>query len=904
MIQSLFDEFINFMSATIQLYFDEITNLENFLYELEYECHSLDDSSQWIKMIYCHLADETLEWANNDEKMTRIFYNAYHDVAIANDANKLNQFLENRFVASLSYRIAIFMKIKQAYQEFIENYYIRVNIIFRHVENRNRIIDQYSNLNHEQSCCFVDTIYWFVDDLRNVKLRRNIIDTFQNMFVEDRSIISFESICITIQLKRIMTKRTRNQFRMFRNQFVTSQVDTDINIVVDKFSSVLMQISCDISEICIAENITNIEICTKSTASKFVKWIIFFTSLQKSLFDIKIVYESSSVLMQIRFEISKINVNIVNSNDIESIDEIFAFESRKWFAFTTSLFEIFDVYESSSILEKIQLNISEISTIILNASDNESIDEIFAFEFDKWIVVVANKKIFDFIDTFDETAKNLLALDIESISNISFDWSRCCTVDMKISKKEIFEFTRVFAQKSKNSLASYFKHIEISIVVNMSFFEYFINENDFAIEIFDFDIALNASSKISLIQHIENLKTLKKNSIYIYEFSALFVFDFSIDIDFEIYTIDSIIITSINQIFVTSSRRKMQLSSFRDFALRNISFDWNRSCTNFIDRRIFSISICIFVSNVIFVSNIIFVDTVNIEFYEKKQFFCFIDIFVSTFIEIVNIEFCEKKQLCCFIDDFVSISIEISDIDFFEKKQSMSFCLVESFVSVFIESVVSENIDFYEKKQSCFSVDDIVDIDEIDNVVVTRIDALALIVDMIKKKKKKKSDWTSFLDLILLLVWVWIEYLITSKHKRLSKMKIKRLSKTKHIESENQSIVAEIFIEFTYKMIAFSNISTIVNTSEISVVFAYKMILFFDNMQNSKFCKIEILESTYDFDVSNLQNNHLISCNCDENKVLFLWILDIFRYLFYESFVFTRTTWSSWFSFRCQYCHA
>ena len=91
--------------------------------------------------------------------MIRILYNAYHGVAIVDDANKLNQLLEDRFVASLSYRVAILMKVKQEYHESIENYYVRVNTIFRHVESRDRVIDQYSNLDHEQSCCFADTIY-------------------------------------------------------------------------------------------------------------------------------------------------------------------------------------------------------------------------------------------------------------------------------------------------------------------------------------------------------------------------------------------------------------------------------------------------------------------------------------------------------------------------------------------------------------------------------------------------------------------------------------------------------------------------------------------------------------------------------------------------------------------------
>ena len=159
MAQPLFGELINLMSATTPLYYDETTSLEDFLHELEYECHSLDGPSQWIEVIYCHLADETLEWTNNDEEMTKILYNAYHGVAIANDANKLNQLLEDRFVASLSYRVAILMGVKQAYQESIENYYIRVNTIFRHVGGRDRVIDQYSDLDHEQSCCLADTIY-------------------------------------------------------------------------------------------------------------------------------------------------------------------------------------------------------------------------------------------------------------------------------------------------------------------------------------------------------------------------------------------------------------------------------------------------------------------------------------------------------------------------------------------------------------------------------------------------------------------------------------------------------------------------------------------------------------------------------------------------------------------------
>ena len=116
--------------------------------------------------------------------------------------------------------------------------------------------------------------------------------------------------------------------------------------------------------------------------------------------------------------------------------------------------------------------------------------------------------------------------------------------------------------------------------------------------------------------------------------------------------------------------------------------------------------------------------------------------------------------------------------------------------------------------------------------------------------------------------------------------------------------IFEIFIVFAYKTIIFSDTSTTINTFEIFVVFAYEMTLFFDSLEILKTCKSEIYESTYDFDISNLQSSQLISCNCDENKTLFLWIFDIFRYLFYESSFFRRTTWFIWFDFRCQYCYA
>ena len=122
-------------------------------------------------------------------------------------------------------------------------------------------------------------------------------------------------------------------------------------------------------------------------------------------------------------------------------------------------------------------------------------------------------------------------------------------VDVKIQNQKIFVLITLYDTCSKNSFASYFENIEISIAMNMSFLEYFINENNFVIEIFNFDIKLRAFSKNSSLQHIENSKTLKKN--YVYDFFAFFVFEFNIDIDFEIYTIDSKIIYSNIQFLIT-----------------------------------------------------------------------------------------------------------------------------------------------------------------------------------------------------------------------------------------------------------------------------------------------------------------------------------------------------------------
>ena len=134
-------------------------------------------------------------------------------------------------------------------------------------------------------------------------------------------------------------------------------------------------------------------------------------------------------------------------------------------------------------------------------------------------------------------------------------------------------------------------------------------------------------------------------------------------------------------------------------------------------------------------------------------------------------------------------------------------------------------------------------------------------------------------------MWITIYEYITlwnlfTEYKTRSKMKIKKLLKSKHIVSKNQQNVAEIFAKITYKMI-----------------------LFFSELQKLKTFKNRKFRISIRFRLSNLRIDHLISCNCDENKVLLLRYFSNFRYLFHEFHCFTHTTWSVWFNIRCQICN-
>ena len=200
-----------------------------------------------------------------------------------------------------------------------------------------------------------------------------------------------------------------------------------------------------------------------------------------------------------------------------------------------SSFKVSIVNEFSSVLEQTSCDLPEISTDIENSSHVETTDEVLASGPGKWIAVVAGKEVFDSAVTFDEVSKNPLALSTEDM--------------------------------------------EISVATDMSSLKHLMDMDGSATEAFDSGTTMGASLKNSSAQHIEDSETTEKTSVSAftdftsdsvssYELSALLAFDLSIAIDFEIYTVD----TSVIQSPVISSRRKLQLSSFRDLALRNTSF--------------------------------------------------------------------------------------------------------------------------------------------------------------------------------------------------------------------------------------------------------------------------------------------------------------------------------------------
>ena len=500
----------------------------------------------------------------------------------------INQYFIMKSVL-LSYDVINKIRNLKQNNEFIRKYYERIN---------NSFIVEFDYKNKTKNVTFFEKkLIWltfviekWIRKIKNTKL----FDYFANKFVKnlfDAYIIAKRKM---LKKKRKFRQKKKRKFQkkyqmilqQFQNFVDRDLVDRDV-IRIQKFHeffSILKQIRFEVSKICIAVNITNILLFAKFIVSEF-------TSSQRSSFEINIIYEFSFILKKTSCNLLKISADIVNDDNIELIDEIFAFESGKW------------------------------------------------------IVVVAKKKIFDSINTFANFWKNSFESHIEKNVEIVKVLNKTCVesiVDVKILNQKIFALIVMYNSFSKNSFALFFENLKISIAMNMSFFKHFMNMNDSVIEIFDFDIALNAISKNSSIQQFENLKTTKKisDSICIYEFFAFFVFDFNIDIDFQIYTID----------------------------IETFSFDWNRCCNNSIDFSIFSISICIFVSTVIFITSNVTFEITTIDFYEKEQSlsFCFVDIFVSISVDVIstdeNTNFYEKKQSFCF-RNYVIFIVVIENID-------------------------------------------------------------------------------------------------------------------------------------------------------------------------------------------------------------------------------------------------
>ena len=371
-------------------------------------------------------------------------------------------------------------------------------------------------------------------------------------------------------------------------------------------------------------------------------------------------------------------------------------------------------YESQAVLEQLPCDLSETNAAIVNPSDiesTESTDEVLASGPGKWIAAAAGKEVFGYSSTSDEAAKN----PIEASDN-SFGWSRCCTVDdVEVLNQEVFALAALYDAFLKNPPA---EDMEISVAMDMPSLKHLMDMDGPAIEAFDSGTTLGAHSKNSSIQHTDDSETMEKTSVsvfsdfasdsaYICELPALPAFDLSIDIDFEAYTIDFEVVVQSS----VTSRQKMQLSSFRGLALRNISFGWSRCCTNSVGSRT-SVSICTSVSDVTSTSTV-------------------------TSIECAT--------------------TTVEDIDFYGGEQSLC-------------SPVDVNVDAV-----------------LDSVVL--IDASILIAGLIKPINN--SVWMSLLGSI--------EYLAPKpKHKGLSKVKIKTIQESEHIESRSHQIVAGIFAGFTY----------------------------------------------------------------------------------------------------------
>ena len=401
------------------LYYDGTTSLSHFLHVLDHEdqkFYPLLSPSAWIEAVHCHLIGEALEWAKNDEVVVKIHYNAYHNVAVDLDGRTLYQLLNDRFATSLSHRVDKVLKgIKQESHESIESYCIRVNTLFEHAGGQDRPIDIDQYLDYEHDSCLLKVIDWFVDGLRNNKLRRNLVKVLQDVSAEGRiTAVSLESICNATQWAYTTIKTARK----LRNQLYTDDgividmsqsclEETSCNLpeistsiyppphttskpgssqgrTVDESPPVSEQIPCDLPEISTAVDITNIKTRAKPTASESVKWATASTSLQKPLFDTRIVNESPLILNENTCSLSESCVVDITNTPGKPV----ASELADW-PVSTNLQKSSPkassiVDESPPVLEELSPKISEISIATVGPSDTESTDELLASEPCKW----------------------------------------------------------------------------------------------------------------------------------------------------------------------------------------------------------------------------------------------------------------------------------------------------------------------------------------------------------------------------------------------------------------------------------------------------------------------------------------------------------------------------------------
>ena len=356
--------------------------------------------------------------------------------------------------------------MQQDQNEIIREYYLRIHDVLVAIDDMNILL--FSIIRH------------WINELNNEKLSRHMI----SRSIREQSLFD---VCNTVERKlrqKKKRKRQKKKYQLILQHQLQNIVDRD---VFYKFSSILKKQQFILKKINTAVNITNTLFLTKFIASNF-------TSSQSSSLESNIVNESSSILQKKSYQVLKnrsISSHFAFSSSFVSSSRV----SKSWLIQNwrvSTLFEISVVNESLLILKKTSCDLSKINTNNLNNCDIESIDEILAFEFDKWIVVVAKKKIIDYINTFDETAKNSCAIDIE-VSNNSFDWSRCCTVDdVRILNQKIFALIALYDAFLKNLFV---ENIKISIAMIMSSFKHLMNMNDSYIKTFAFDIVMNAFSK-------------------------------------------------------------------------------------------------------------------------------------------------------------------------------------------------------------------------------------------------------------------------------------------------------------------------------------------------------------------------------------------------------------------------